>query len=621
MERESFEDEEVARILNKGFVSIKVDREERPDIDHIYMDVCQSLTGSGGWPLTIIMTSDKKPFFAGTYFPKSRRMGYPGLIEILEEIIKSWNTRKDSLLEASESILDHIRAHSAADSQGELDIEAAGEAFKGFKASFDSQYGGFGSAPKFPSPHNLQFLLRYWKTTNDPDALKMVEKTLVSMYRGGIFDHIGFGFSRYSTDNKWLVPHFEKMLYDNAELAMSYLEAYQATGKIQYAEVAEQIFEYVLRDMTSPEGGFYSAEDADSEGVEGKFYIWSPKEITDILGEDADRFNSYYGIDEKGNFEQKSIPNLLHNEKAFLQIESNPLNVCRKKVYEAREKRVHPYKDDKVLTSWNGLMIAALSMGGRILKDSEYTKAAERAVAFIKVKLMRKDGRLLARYREGEAANLAYLDDYAFLIWGLIELYETTFKAEYLDLALSLNSDMLKYFYDEENGGFYLYGSDSEQLIVRPKNIYDGATPSGNSAAAVNLLRLSGLTGNPDFEEKAYKAFSAFGGIIKEYPMGHTHMLTALLMKSSKAREIVIVGSREDEDVKRMLDTISESFMPFTSVLLKDPKAIAEGIESIAAYAKDQIMIDNKATAYICENYTCMAPITDFQKYKDAIAD
>jgi len=621
MERESFEDKEVAEILNKNYIAIKVDREERPDIDHIYMNVCQALTGSGGWPLTIIMTPEKAPFFAGTYFPKRARMGYPGVIELLEKINEAWNTEREKLLEASENILEHIRSDSAADSAVELDIETAGKAFKGLERSFDSEYGGFGRAPKFPTPHNLRFLLRYWKVTNDPKALQMVEKTLISMYRGGIYDHVGYGFSRYSTDRIWLVPHFEKMLYDNAGLAAAYLEAYQATGKEQYGEVARQIFEYVLRDMTSPEGAFYSAEDADSEGVEGKYYVWSPKEITNILGEDAAvEFNGYYGLSDDGNFEGKNIPNLLHNKAAFENIRKNPLEGHREKVFEAREKRIHPYKDDKVLTAWNGLMIAALSIGARVLDNMEYAVAAERAVRFIGSKLIREDGRLLARYREGEAAYPGYLDDYAFLVWGLIELYEATFRAEYLKLAADLNRDMLKYFYDDEKGGLFLYGSDSEQLIVRPKDVYDGAMPSGNSVAAMNFLRLGRLTGDTDLEDKAYKQLEAFGSIIKGHPMGYADMLSALLFINSKASEIVIVGNREDENAKRMIKSVNSHFNPFTVVLFKDNENEEEGITSIAPYTEAQGMVDNKTTAYVCENFACRAPITDLQEFENVLA-
>ncbi|HWQ29865.1 MAG TPA: thioredoxin domain-containing protein [Negativicutes bacterium] len=617
MERESFEDEEVARALNADFIAIKVDREERPDIDHIYMNVCQAFTGSGGWPLTIIMTPDRKPFFAGTYFPKRSRMGYPGLMEILEKTMESWESQKQELLQASEDIMRHIREESEVHYGGVLGLETAGKAFTGFKASFDKEYGGFGRAPKFPMPHNLQFLLRYWKLTKDQDAMDMVEKTLVSMYRGGIYDHVGYGFSRYSTDRKWLVPHFEKMLYDNAGLAVAYLEAYQATEKRQYGEVARQIFEYVLRDMTSPEGGFYSAEDADSEGVEGKFYLWSPKEATEILGEEAAvEFNGYYGINEKGNFEEKSIPNLLHNKEAFDNITANPIVDYRRKMHEARETRVHPYKDDKILTAWNGLMIAALAFGSRVLDDKRYLEAAENALGFIRSKLIREDGRLLARYREGEAAYPGYLEDYAFTVLGLIELYEASFRPDYLRLALDLNRDMLRYFRDEENGGLYLYGSDSEELITRPKDVYDGAIPSGNSVAAMNLFRLSRLTGDSELEDMAYEQLNAFAAVIEGYPMGHTHMLMALLFAGSKAGEIVIVGDRNEKSTQRMLEAANKRFLPFTTVVLKDAEALQEGVAAIVPYTEGQIMMADRTTAYICENFSCRAPVTDISEFE-----
>jgi len=416
------------------------------------------------------------------------------------------------------------------------------------------------------------------------------------------------------------VPHFEKMLYDNAQLAVAYLEAYQATGREQYGEVARQIFEYVLRDMTSEEGGFYSAEDADSEGVEGKFYVWSPKEVTDILGEDAAvEFNGYYGINEKGNFEEKSIPNLLHNKEAFDNITSNPVEEYREKIFEARRKRVSPYKDDKILTSWNGLMIAALAIGSKVLDERIYSEAAEKAVSFIRSRLIREDGRLLARYRDGEAAYPGYLDDYAFLIWGLIELYEATFSVEYLKLALDLNRDMLKYFYDEKNGGFYLYGSDSEELIHRPKDVYDGATPSGNSVAALNLLRLSRLTGDSGLEDKAYGQLKAFGGMIESYPTGYTHMLMSLLFINGKASEIVLVGDRKDESAERMLRLANKSFLPFTVTVFKDKEAVDSDIAGIAPYTAEQVTIDDKTAAYICENFSCRAPVTEVEEFKGLI--
>jgi len=610
MESESFEDEEVAEILNKNFVSIKVDREERPDIDSIYMTACQALTGHGGWPLTIIMTPDKKPFFAGTYFPKKDRMGMPGLISILKSVHNTWVNEKDSLAKYSSKVVSVISESIDDDyyySVDEITEDIFEDAFSQFKYDFDNIYGGFGNAPKFPMPHNLYFLLRYWHKAKEEYALVMVEKTLDSMYSGGIYDHIGFGFCRYSTDEKWLVPHFEKMLYDNALLAIAYLETYQATKNKKYADIAKEIFTYVLRDMTSPEGGFYSAEDADSEGEEGKFYIWSPTEIKEVLGEsDGEKFCKYYNITEEGNFEGLNIPNLINStipdeDKEFVEL-------CRKKLFDHREKRVHPHKDDKILTAWNGLMIAALAIGGRVLGIEKYTLAAEKASEFIFSKLVRPDGRLLARYRDGEAAFLAYLDDYAFLIWALIELYETTYKPMYLKKAMELTNDMIKYFWDNKKGGLFIYGSDSEQLITRPKEIYDGAIPSGNSVAALNFLRLSRLTGQQELEEKAHQMFALFGSKIDSMPQGYAFFLTAMLFSKSKSNEVVLVGSNE-KDTQNMLSILSEDFRPFTTSILysEEHKDLKELIPFIDNYTT----IENKPTAYVCENFVCHEPITD----------
>lgn len=619
MERESFEDEEVAELLNNNFVVIKVDREERPDIDHIYMSVCQALTGSGGWPLTIFMTPDRKPFYAGTYFPKKSRMGYPGLIEVLERINKTWTKEKSVLLESSEKIMEHMQHEFDTDEGGEINYEAIERAYQSFFRNFDKVYGGFGSAPKFPTPHNLMFLLRHWKQSNDENALSMVEKTLEAMYRGGMYDHVGFGFSRYSTDRKWLVPHFEKMLYDNALLAFTYLETYQATRKEQYRYVAEQIFEYVLRDMTSPEGGFYSAEDADSEGVEGKFYVWSPEEAAEVLGdEDAKDFCSFYDITAKGNFEGKSIPNVIENKLSFEELAKVPMDGMRYRLFEHREKRIHPYKDDKILTAWNGLMIAALAYGARILDSDKYRQAAERAVDFIERKLIREDGRLLARYRDGEAAIEGYIDDYAFLTWGLIELYQTGFNPDYLRLAVSLTDDMIKYFGDEKGGGFFMYGNDSEQLIARPKEIYDGAIPSGNSAAALNLLRLGRLTGRTEFEVEADSQFRAFAEKVSSYPMGHTYLLMSVMFAHAKSSEIVIVGEKENEQTKRLIDIVNKNFLPYSVVVVKDT-ASDDDLKELAPYTEGQEMVDYKATAYICENFACRKPITDSSELEKAI--
>jgi len=618
MERESFEDEEVARILNRDFIAIKVDREERPDIDHIYMNVCHALTGHGGWPLTIIMTPEQKPFFAGTYFPKNDRMGMQGLLTILERVSNTWKNKRNELLDYGEKIIKAVN-QTYDEYYIDLDVDIAEEVFTQFKYEFDSKYGGFGEAPKFPTPHNLYFLLRYWYNTGDDTALYMVEKTLDSMYKGGIYDHIGFGFSRYSTDKKWLVPHFEKMLYDNALLAIAYLEAYQTTKKQKYADIADEIFQYVLRDMTSPEGGFYSAEDADSEGEEGKFYVWTVEEIKEVLGEEAGtKYCSYFNITEKGNFEGKNIPNLINTDINEENIEF--INTCRQKLFEHREKRIHPHKDDKILTAWNGLMIAAMAFGGRVLNNKKYIISAENAVKFIYEKLLRSDGRLLARYRNGESAFPAYADDYAFLTWGLIELYETTFKPEYLQRAIMLSEDLIKYFWDEKNGGLFVYGSDGEQLVSRPKEIYDGATPSANSVTALNFIRLSRLTGQQEYEKKADEILKAFCSSIANYPRGYIFALTALQYLQTLSKEVVIVTKTDDiTEAKEMLDIINEDYRPFTLTLLYSSNN--DIIKEISPFVSEYKAINGKTTAYICENYSCHAPLTDIDELRKMISN
>ncbi|MCR4435877.1 MAG: thioredoxin domain-containing protein [Clostridiales bacterium] len=616
MERESFEDEEVAEVLNKHFVSIKVDREERPDIDHIYMAVCQAITGSGGWPLTIFLTPDKKPFYAGTYYPKQDRMGMQGLLPLLKRVAHVWNTDKDGMMHSGNRMTQLIRHETGVYTEAEVSKDDLHKAFSSLKDDFDGIYGGFGRAPKFPTPHNLFFLLRYWRLAKEDFALEMVEKTLDSMYRGGIYDHIGFGFSRYSTDRKWLVPHFEKMLYDNALLAIAYLEAYQATKNERHAEVARQIFTYILRDMTAPEGGFYSAEDADSEGVEGKFYVWTVHEVKRVLGDEAgEKYCKLFDITHEGNFEGHSIPNLINNtlsdsEKIFVE-------ECRLKLFDFREKRVHPYKDDKILTAWNGLMIAAMAIGGRILDEERYTSAAEKAVRFIETNLMRNDGRLLARYRDGESNFPAYVDDYAFLIWGLIELYETTYSPEYLQKAVRLNRDLLKLFWDQANGGLFIYGSDAEQLILRPKEIYDGATPSGNSVAALNFLRLARLTGDHELETIAQQQFKAFGGSIRRAPESYSFFLTAIMFAQTAAREIVLVSGKSGGGVDPMLDVIRGYFMPFTVTLLYSD--ITDELKTVVPFVENYKAVDGKATAYVCENFGCRAPVTDSTQFREIL--
>lgn len=604
MEKESFEDKDVSNFLNRYFISIKVDREERPDIDNIYMNVCESLTGSGGWPLTIFMTFDKKPFFAGTYFPKR------SILSILENVEKAWESRRESLINLSSQIFNTV--NYLEDTQEELKSNLVEKAFYNLKSDFDNVYGGFGISPKFPSPHNLYFLLVYWYEKKDKSALYMVKKTLDSMYRGGIFDHIGYGFSRYSTDKRWLVPHFEKMLYDNALLSILYIETYAVTKDSKYSDAAKQIFAYILRDMTSEEGGFFSAEDADSEGKEGKFYIWTVNEVKNLLGEeDGDKFCRYFNITPEGNFEGKNIPNLINT--IIEEKDLNFINKCRLKLFNYREKRIHPYKDDKILTSWNGLMIAAMAIGGRIVKDDIYISASEKAAKFILEKLIRKDGRLLAVYREGAAKIPAYLDDYAFFIWGLIELYETTFKPEYIEEAVKLSKDLIKYFWDDKNGGFFIYGNDSENLIIRPKKIYDEAYPSGNSVSALNFLRLSRLTGMYDFEDKANQILKTFGRKIQDYPEGCCSSLTSFLFSKSKGEEIIIVSDKNTESAKEMINAINEKFRPFTSIIFYSDEC--KGIEKTIPFISNYKSIEGKPTAYICKNFSCKAPITDIKYF------
>lgn len=610
MERESFEDQEVADYLNEHFVSIKVDREERPDIDHIYMEVCQALTGHGGWPLTIIMTPDQTPFFAGTYYPKNDRMGMQGLMSILKAVINAWKNNRNALNDSGNKILEFINRDQE---PGGFDIpeDIFYTAFKNYMSYFDPVYGGFGSAPKFPTPHNLMFLLRYWKVKNEKQALDMVEKTLDSMYRGGIYDHIGFGFCRYSTDRKWLVPHFEKMLYDNALLAITYLEAFQATKNDKYAIIAGDILSYILREMTSPDGGFFSAEDANSEGEEGKFYLWTYDEVMTLLSnDDGEYFCKLYDITRQGNFEGRNIPNLINKEYTPEIIKKH--DPMRETLFKAREKRIHPFKDDKILTSWNGLMIAAMAMAGRILHDGRYTLSAIRAADFILNNLIREDGRLLSSYREGKAGTPAYSDDYAFFIMGLIELYETTYESGYLKKALILTDDLIKLFWDNKNGGLFIYGTDSEQLITRPKTIYDGAIPSGNSVAAMNMIRLSRLTGRNDLEERANEIIKAFSGSITAQPISHAYSLMALMFGMEKGMEVAIV-SNSFKKAAPFIDKLNEDFRPFTVSVLYDPEDPV--LNEIAPFLKSYKALDGNITAYVCENRHCYAPVTDIADF------
>ena len=652
MAHESFEDTEVAKRMNDDFVSIKVDREERPDIDQLYMSVCQLLTGSGGWPLSIIMTPEKKPFFAATYIPKKTRFGMAGMLDLMAHVLDIWTTRRHEVLRTAEQVtaaLQHRPFTSPTPVKGavsEQKRKSAGKAllertYTSLVQNFDEIYGGFGRAPKFPSPHNLLFLLRYWRRSGDEKALRMVEETLQHMRWGGIYDHIGFGFHRYSTDARWLVPHFEKMLYDQAMLTMAYVESFQATGKEEYRTTAEEVLNYVLRDMTDTSGAFYSAEDADSQGEEGKFYLWTKEEIQHVLDDEAEFDDgdgaeldndetefvcSVLQVQKDGNFaeeasRQRTGTSILHLKEPLERTASSrgipmsefreKLGSARQKLFTSRERRVHPHKDDKVLTDWNGLMIAAFSKAGQAFDEPSYVEAAGKAADFILKFLRRDDGRLLHRYRDGEAGILATIDDHAFFVWGLLELYEASFETRYLVTALEISQELLQHFWDEENGGFYFTPDDGETLLTRQKEFYDGAIPSGNSVMLLNLLRLARLTADPEFEEKAAEMTTTFFEQAKQHPMAHTQFMVALDFALGPSHEVVVVEGPEKMETREMITTLRQHFIPSKVVLFRPVGAEETAVTGIAPFVKDLTTIDGKTTAYVCSNFSCQQPTTE----------
>lgn len=617
MAHESFEDEEVADALNNLFVSIKVDKEERPDIDSVYMGVCQMLTGQGGWPLTIIMTPDKKPIFAGTYFPKHSRYNMPGILDILSALAAKWREDPSELIASGEEITNFLQQEKG-NGKGTLSKDSVIKTFEQFHQTFDEQYGGFGRSPKFPTPHHILFLMRYAYFEKEDRALKMAEKTLQQMYRGGMFDHIGFGFSRYSTDEKWLVPHFEKMLYDNALLTIAYLEAFQMTHNELYKTVAVKVMEYVLRELTDENGGFYCAQDADSEGVEGKYYVFTPSEIISCLGEaDGTYFNEYFGITAQGNFEGKNIPNLLNNPQFAEQ--NQRIEELSKSVFSYRMERTSLHKDDKILTSWNALMIAAFSKAYQILGDERYLHTAERAVSFLESKLMKNDGHLFVRYRDGETSGDGHVDDYAFLVWALLLLYQATFDCRYLKKALTINETLVNDFFDEKNGGFYLYGKNSESLIARPKELYDGAIPSGNSVAAYNLFQLSKLTGDAKLEELASRQLSFMAANVQDYPAGYSFAMTAFMLALYPSRELVCVV-KNPSDVREIQTLLGKHFAPNIVVLLKDEQN-KEELGEIAEFTKAYAGTKDEMTFYLCQNNACSPPFHGISELEEKIKE
>jgi uncharacterized protein len=617
MEKESFEDEEVAKILNENFIPIKVDREERPDIDTVYMTICQAMTGHGGWPLTIIMTPDKKPFFAGTYIPKHSRYGRIGLIELLQKVVEIWKENKDKVISLAEQITSEIKEAIEKVEKGNIIDETIFTlAYKELEENFDPEYGGFGEAPKFPTPHNLMFLLRYWKRTGNAKAIDMVEQTLKGMWLGGIYDQIGFGFHRYSTDRKWLVPHFEKMLYDQALISLACIETYQATGKEKYAVLCSEVFSYVIDNLTNTDGGFFSAEDADSEGEEGKFYLWEYSELEKILNQSELNFViENFNIRKDGNYidelkRSRTGKNIFHLSSELEGEKRKIWESIRLKLLKHRNNRIRPLKDDKILTDWNGLTISSLAKGYLTFGVEDYIKIAEKSANFILKNMLTNDGKLLHRFRDGEAKINGHLDDYAFLAWGLIELYEATFKTNYLKKAIELTNKMIELFWDENNGGFFL--SENEDVLFKQKEIYDGAIPSGNSVALLVLIKLSKITGRSDLNELTFKLVETFSGTVSKHPSAYTFFLSAFDFLIGPSFEIIIVGKSSD-DISKIQKLLNSKFIP-NKILLYKPTDREDEINLIAPFLTHYKEIDGKTTIYICTNYECKQPVTSVEE-------
>ena len=619
MEHESFENEAIAKSLNEKFVCIKVDREERPDLDQIYMNAVQMMTGRGGWPMSVFLTPELKPFYAGTYWPAKRSRGMPGFDEIIVGVSNAWETNREAVVDTSNKLTAELGKIDQQEGGGALSPNLLVGATEQFRRTFDSTYGGFGSAPKFPSPMGLQLLLRTWHRKRDKQALKMVTVTLDRMAAGGIYDHLGGGFARYSVDARWLVPHFEKMLYDNAQLAATYVEAYQATGDENYARVVRETLDYTLRDMTDTTtkeggGGFYSTEDADSEGVEGKFYVWTPAQLREVLGDAAaDTFAQVYDVTDHGNFEHANILNLPKSIDQQAKALSRNVEELKKelagsrvKLFAAREPRIHPAKDDKVIVAWNGLMIDAMARAGAVLGEPRYVEATVKAADFLLTTLRRKDGRLLHTWRHGQAKLDAYLDDYTNLANGLVSLYEATFDAQHLDAAIGLMQTVLDHFSDTKNGGFYYTADDHEELIVRSKDFTDNAVPSGNAMAATVLVRLGKLTGKQSYLAAAEETMRQAVSLMQRYPSAASQMLLAVDLHQGPTYEMVLAGDLHDEVTKEILTNLRRRFLPnkvlaFAAEGGQPPMALADLLQG-------KSMLGSTPTLFVCEGFTCQAP-------------
>ena len=621
MERESFENETIAGLMNDNFVSIKVDREERPDLDQVYMQAVQMLTGSGGWPMTVFLTPEGKPFYGGTYFPPEDRQGMPGFPRLLTSIAETYSTNRGEIDRVTKQLTTQM-SQSNQVSQGTsiLTVDILHKAYSSLATNFDYQNGGFGNAPKFPQPMTPEFLLRYYHHGYNPRALELVELTLEKMAYGGIYDQIGGGFHRYSTDAYWLVPHFEKMLYDNALLARLYLHTYLITGRALYRRVVEETLDYVLREMTDSSGGFYSAQDADSEGVEGKFFVWSPDEINSVMGDaDGEVFAGYYGVTGAGNFEGKNILNIRQDPEEFAETKGltadqlgDIINRGSKALLEVREQRIHPMRDDKVLASWNGLMLRSFAEAAAALGRPDYLAVAIKNAEFL-ARSMKSDGRLLRTYRDGQAKLLGYLEDYSFVIDGLLALYEATFDLRWLDEAVTLADSMIELFWDEGIGGFYDTGSDHETLVVRPRDVFDNAQPCGGSVASDVLLRLAVFTGNNDYSAKATVPLRSLHQAMSQSPGGTGHWLSALDFYVSPPKEIAVIGPRAAPTTPALLDTVFHRFLPNKVVMGVETPLIPadDNSEADIPLLAGRGMVGGLPSAYVCQNYACQLPVTD----------
>jgi uncharacterized protein YyaL (SSP411 family) len=621
MEEESFSDPQVAALINDVFVPIKVDREERPDIDQIYMKACHLLSPSCGWPLTVFLTPAGKPFYAGTYIPKENRFGRLGLLELIPRIKQLWTEKRASVLKSAESINAAILSSTIQLPGVDIKASRLDAAFRAFSMAFDQEHGGFGRSTKFPKPLDLIYLLRYWNRTGNSEALAMVEKTMTAMRKGGIYDHLGYGFHRYATDLMWRLPHFEKMLYDQALLVLAYVEAYQATAKEEYATTAREILHYVLTYMTATNGAFYSAESADSEGEEGKFYLWTAEEIKKTLDrKEAAAAIKIFHIREDGNFidpviGRKTGENVLYIDQDIGQ--KDTFERIRQKLLLERNKRVRPERDDKVLTDWNGLMIAALAKTAQVLNQPEYGEAAKTAALFILQNLHSKDGKLLHRWRNGQAGLEGNAADYSFLTWGLLELHSWDFDSKWLKFALGLTDDLVKDYWDNKLGGFYLTAEKENSVLPRIKENIDAALPSSNSIAMYNLLKLSRLTGNHTFEDKAAKISRLMSSRVKDSEIAFPMLLTALDFGLAASQEVVIVGKRNADDTNRMLMALQKGYFPNAVVLFKPTEEKKPQINNYANFIEYMYAVDNKATAYVCTDFKCNFPTTDPAKMLD----